>query len=467
MEIKNWKLKTIIVAVIFLLSLPTISEATTINKPSNFLALNTGLVGWWTFDGPKMLTNVADSSGQGNNGYLQGQTSTTTVPGKLGQALSFDGSNDYVDRGTGPTSVNTIAFWVYPKTTTEYFINLTSTTDYIWLNAGTVTATGLVDPTIYVNGVVSSTLSANQWQHVVVTTGTAENASNFDIGRTQDANYLEGNIDDVRIYNRVLSAGEVKQLYNIGAAKVAITSKGIPAQGLNSGLVGHWTFDGKDMLNGKALDRSGNNNTGTLVNIATSTFYKAGKIGQGFNFDGVNDWVNLGQSITAFDFSTTTGPYGANGNRFTIAVWVYPSGGTAIQVVHLRGRAEYSSAEYVIYALYKSSATVWSARISDGTNLITLSSASGQLVQNTWQFLTLVWDGTTLRLYKNGVSIGSGTNALFNGIWNHTLDSHRSTVIGAQKNDNRSYWSGKIDDFRAYNRALSAGEIQQLYNLGR
>jgi len=206
----------IILFFISLFLIPNSTSAATLAKPSNFLALNTGLVGWWTFDGPKMLTNVADSSGQGNNGYLQGQTSTTTVPGKLGQALAFDGSNDYVDRGTGPTSVNTIAFWVYPKTTTEYFINLTSTTDYIWLNAGTVTATGLADPTIYVNGVVSSVLSANQWQYVVVTTGTAENASNFDIGRTQDANYLEGNIDDVRVYSRALSAGEIQQLYNMG-----------------------------------------------------------------------------------------------------------------------------------------------------------------------------------------------------------------------------------------------------------
>jgi len=54
-----------------------------IAKPSNFLALNTGLVGHWTFDGPKMLTNVADSSGRGNNGSLvlgaSGNTSTTTV----------------------------------------------------------------------------------------------------------------------------------------------------------------------------------------------------------------------------------------------------------------------------------------------------------------------------------------------------------------------------------------------------
>src|SRR3989344_3083358 len=52
---------------------------------------NLGLVGYWTFDGPKMTSNVADSSGLGNTGYLKGQTSTTTVPGKLGQALSFDG----------------------------------------------------------------------------------------------------------------------------------------------------------------------------------------------------------------------------------------------------------------------------------------------------------------------------------------------------------------------------------------
>ena len=103
-----------------------------------------------------------------------------------------------------------------PKTTTEYFLNLTGTTDYIWVNAGTVTATGLISPTIYVDGVVSSTLVANKWQHVVVTTNTAENASNFDIGRTQDANYMEGRIDDVRLYNHALSADEIKTLHTIG-----------------------------------------------------------------------------------------------------------------------------------------------------------------------------------------------------------------------------------------------------------
>ena len=79
-----------------------------------------------------------------------------------------------------------------------------------------MTATGVTSPTIYVNAAVSSVITAGVWYHVVVVTNTAVNASNFDIGRTADANYLGGTIDDVRIYNRALSAEEVKRLYNIG-----------------------------------------------------------------------------------------------------------------------------------------------------------------------------------------------------------------------------------------------------------
>jgi len=169
-------------------------------------------------------TNTAyDRSGQGNNGTITNM-STTTSPtiGKVGQALEFDGVNDYVDVGTGPTGVKTIAFWVYPETTTEYFVNLVSDTDYIWANAGTVTATGFTSPTIYVDGVVSNIITANKWQYIVITTDTAENVDNLDIGRTQDTNYLQGKMDEVRLYNRVLSAGEILDLYHVGARKFKI-----------------------------------------------------------------------------------------------------------------------------------------------------------------------------------------------------------------------------------------------------
>ena len=79
----------------------------------------------------------------------------------------------------------------------------------------------------------------------------------------------------------------------------------------NLDLVGHWTFDGAKVVNGVALDSAGTNN-GNLVNIASSTFYSYGKIGQGFNFDGLNDYVSVG----------TMGRLGSNfANGNTIALW--------------------------------------------------------------------------------------------------------------------------------------------------
>ena len=72
----------------------------------------------------------------------------------------------------------------------------------------------------------------------------------------------------------------------------------IPGSTLQTGLVGLWSFDGKDMnwRTNKALDRSGQGNDGELVNMSTSTSPVSGKIGQGMSFDGVNDYVSAATS---------------------------------------------------------------------------------------------------------------------------------------------------------------------------
>lgn len=57
---------------------------------------------------------------------------------------------------------------------------------------------------------------------------------------------FEGTIDDVRVYNRALSAEEISRLYGLGATtRVSETLTTNPQ--LESGLVGHWTFDGENM----------------------------------------------------------------------------------------------------------------------------------------------------------------------------------------------------------------------------
>src|SRR3990167_5976240 len=79
------------------------------------------------------------------------------------------------------------------------------------------------------------------------------------------------------------------------AAEAALIIQAPKYIGLNSGLVGYWSFDGKDMAGNTAYDRSGQNNNGTLTNGPTRTI---GKIGQGLSFDGRNDVIDAGTNIT-------------------------------------------------------------------------------------------------------------------------------------------------------------------------
>ncbi len=182
-------------------------------------------------------TTAYDSSGNGYNGtIIPGDTSgdNDTVgtcnsgdatemwndgtTGKFNGSLGFDGTNDFVDVGSGPSIVSTVSFWVKPTTSTEYFIDLNGT-DYVWVNNGTVTANGFGTETIYVNGKLTTTLATGSWQHVAVTTTAGLNATDLDIGRIEGVGYMEGNIDDVRIYNYALSPTQIRKVINQGAVR--------------------------------------------------------------------------------------------------------------------------------------------------------------------------------------------------------------------------------------------------------
>jgi len=148
--------------------------------------------------------------------------------------------------------------------------------------------------TIYINGVAQST-TVDPGPVELTPGGTArigEGAPSLN----QD---WDGFIDDVRLYNRILTPDEIKRLYKMGStAKVGVaTNNGSLAQG----LVGYWTFDGKDVVGVTAYDRSGQGNNGTLTNGPSRAI---GKIGQALDFDGTSGYVvtptisNLSSIIT-------------------------------------------------------------------------------------------------------------------------------------------------------------------------
>lgn len=171
-------------------------------------------VAWYKFD-EESGTTAYDASGNGNNSTVTGATITTQ--GKLNNALSFDGTDDYV--GIGSTaSVNSISFWMKQSNTSDKSIIDLGGGYTITLAGNTITTSGFSSPTVYIDGTASSVLSNTSWHLVTVTTTTAFNLSNPTIGKVS-SNYYTGLLDDLRLYNYPLTSTQVKDLYNGGAVK--------------------------------------------------------------------------------------------------------------------------------------------------------------------------------------------------------------------------------------------------------
>ncbi len=332
------------IAFLFLLSASCLLLA----APSAHADTTSGLVGWWTLNGKDTNWNTNttnDVSGNGNTGTLVSMSTTTSpVLGKLGQALNFNGTSQYVNIPSpagsvlDATSTFSVAAWVkvhshvandrivekYWASSYELGINNSGSGDGFAFDVGY--------GTIATN---HNGIPIDQWVHVVgtydglnidlyengVLTGTATttpqtgSGAAVTIGSTAGGgNYFNGQIDDVRIYSRALSASDVMQLYKQGQAKGAAS----PVNSLTNGLIGYWTMDGKTTTwtgpyTGTTADASGNGNTGTLTNMGMATSTVAGKLGQALNFNSVNQYIDL-NNPSAYDLTA--------GGKMTISTWV-------------------------------------------------------------------------------------------------------------------------------------------------
>lgn len=207
-----------------------------------------GLVGYWKFDEGNG-TSAYDSSGNGNNGILIGNPTWTT--GKSGNALTFNGTN-YVDCGNAASlhlQSYTLSAWINPSAIGDSEHRIISNGGYGNLNGAVdfVIATGgqlvfLNQNTTGQDECVSQSaflLAVNAWSFVTATyDATTHNAKLYVNGAevpttlstlrapnpTSSYNmhigvmggpltmYFKGSIDEVRIYNRALSAAEITQI---------------------------------------------------------------------------------------------------------------------------------------------------------------------------------------------------------------------------------------------------------------
>jgi len=212
------------------------------------------------------------------------------------------------------------------------------------------------------------------------------------------------------------------------SATVTVTVSG----GLTSGLVAAYGFN--EGSGTTVADSSGSNNNGTTTATTWST---TGKFGAALSFNGTSSWVTVPD---ANSLDLTTG--------MTLEAWVNPTAlGTAWRTVIMK-----EATGGLAYSLYGNSDTTRpSAHVFVASEQDTRGTAA--LALNTWTHLAMTYNGTTLRIFVNGVEAS-----------NKAISGSARVTTGALRIGGNSVWgeyfSGLIDEVRIYNRALSATEIQ-------
>lgn len=443
--------------------------------------LTNGLVGYWPLNGSDISgTTAYDRSGQGNNGTLV--NGPTTTIGKVGQALNFDGTNDFVSLPNAtelkPSGDFSVAFWYKGlKGSKESFVSHSpSVMSNFWEILDTQArfcGTGSCGTS---TGKTYTLPSDNEWHHLSVVldrgaspdeltvyidgvsqgtaTGTADGAStsgwgaNTLIGGPQWTNsgYRRGPVDEVRIYNRALSAAETWDLYQLGNSDKVNS----PLNNLQtSDLVGLWSFNGPDVSGITAYDRSGQGNNGTLVNGPVAAI---GQSGQGLKLDGSDDYVTVADA-DSLDMT--------DNQDFALSGWFKrESAATDDTILAKRNGVAAGDQGYIAYL--DDATDKFTFAVSDGTDGYQIGSSS-KFTDTDWHHFVLAWDDSSSSdtlLYIDGsyeTTVATGT---FGDVG--SLANALSLRIGAES-DGGNPFDGKLDEIRIHKRTLTATEVWDQY----
>lgn len=304
----------------------------------------------------------------------------------------------------------------------------------------------------------------NTWHHLMITVGSKQTLVYIDgvlhhtftfapgysslptgtgrlfIGSIQSNTYaFDGLMDDIRIYNRALSADEVKRL----------------AQDNRAGLVGHWKLD--EGAGTVAKNSSAQGNDGTINGGAVLQPY-GGKVGGALKFDGTSGYARIPNG-PHFDFGM---------GSLTVALWARKDGDSAdshdcIFCTNAVGNSNVSGMGFFRHSNPSKFAAA-NIYFDDDTNPSTWMDAGDADMfteHGRWYHFVVVVDRDAGRLhyYRDGVHIDNFQTAfnLGNFAFSEDLD------LGARSGHNDNWFNGAVDDVRVYNRALSLEEVENLY----
>ncbi len=155
--------------------------------------------------------SVFDYSLGGKSGTPTGTDIAPAFPG-----FTFNGTDDFIDVGNQGGAIKTLLLWINATSIGDFDFPIDlNGTDYIVINSGEVSANGFAASTFYVDGVAANTITAGNWHLIGLTIATAKTASDLDIGRVEGQGLFTGKIDETLLFDRELSAVDVKNIYEL------------------------------------------------------------------------------------------------------------------------------------------------------------------------------------------------------------------------------------------------------------
>ncbi len=388
-----------------------------------------------------------DLSGE-HDGALE---NTEWVKGKYGSAIYLDGNDDYVEIPDSPelqlAEEFTIEAWVRPESLETQAVAISKEAGNFYsyqLFVGSREETGIpegflaYEPFAWEDVEAEDPLVAKTWSHLALTYDGANlrlyvNGELVDtessppaqasvgpllFGGNDDEEFFRGRLDEVRVYDRALSEGEIA------------ADKSAPTQTLPSTPVAAYSFDaGEGEL---AEDLSGEHD-GELVN----TEWVKGKYGSAIYLDGNDDYVEIPDS-----------PELALNEEFTIEAWVRPDEDATWESVVWKETENFYS--YTLMAGGEEAGMPEGALADEVESWVDVEGEE-DLTDNAWSHLALTYDGANLRLYVDGELIDTEPASP------NTEDPEGRLFFGT--NDDEDFFNGRIDEVRIYERALDAGEL--------
>ncbi len=450
----------------------------TAQGPSVCVTPPSGMVSWWPGDGNP--NDIQD----GNNGTLQ--NGATFTAGKVGQAFSFDGVDDYaqiphnssLDPGTGSFTIDA---WIKTTKATGsqiivskyecgqacpsfvarslYFVTIKDGKLEATLRDTDESAPGIqvLDGVtflsdgnfhhvvmlrdiaagqlrLYVDGMLDASAALNAAADSAIKDDDGEPdpfliGARFVGGTTSKTEFFSGVIDEVEFFNRALSASEIQSIVNAGSAGKCRTCTPPP-----TGMTGWWPGDGNtnDIVGGRNAILRDNATTGP------------GLVERAFVLDGAGDFVDVPHD-PVLNFGT---------GNFTVDCWVNFNSLAGEQIL--------------MEKFIGPAGAGWTlTKLSDQRVQLFPIFTSGTLAltTNTWIHFAARRSGSAVTLFMNGTPIASGS---FSG----SLDSTSSLKFGHRgspsdtpgSGDTRGFYlNGRIDEVELFvGRALTDTEIQAI-----